>query len=66
MLHTPPTNLLLLAAIRSHTKKPISQQKILKNFLVKVQGNGPAGRKDKAETVTGLDRRTREEIVKWN
>ena len=35
--------------------------------MEKVQENGPAGRKkDKAESVTGLGRRTREDIVKWN
>ena len=39
----------------------------MKNFLEKVQENGPAGRKkDKTEKVTGLGRRTREETVKWN
>ena len=40
---------------------------MLKNFLEKVQKNGPAGRKkDETETVTGLGRTTREEIGKWN
>ena len=40
---------------------------MLKNFLEKVQKNGPAGRKkDETETVTGLGRRTGEEIAKWN
>ena len=38
---------------------------MLKNFLKKHQENGPAGRKN-TERVTGLGRRTREEIVKWN
>ena len=39
----------------------------MKNFLEKVQENGPAGRKkEKTETVTGLGRKTREEIVRWN
>ena len=40
----------------------------MKNFLDKVQENGPAGRKkeeDNTERVTGLGR-TREEIAKWN
>ena len=27
---------------------------------------GPAGRKDKTERVTELERRTREKIAKWN
>ena len=39
----------------------------MKNFLEKVQKNGPAGRKnDKTERVTGLGRRISEEIAKWN
>ena len=38
----------------------------MKIFLEKGQKNGPAGRKDKTERVTGLGRRTREEIAKWN
>ena len=51
----------------SHTKKPISSRKILRNFLEKVQENGPADRKkDKTETITGLGRRTRQETLKWN
>ena len=36
-------------------------------FLEKVQKKGPVGRKRyKTERVTGLGRRTREEIAKWN
>ena len=39
----------------------------MKDFLKKVQENGPAGRKKKkTERVTGLGRNSREEIVKWN
>ena len=38
----------------------------MKNFLEKVQKKGPACRKNKIERVTGLGRRTREEIAKWN
>ena len=39
----------------------------MKNFLEKVQERGPAGRKkNQIERVTGLGRRTREEIAKWN
>ena len=39
----------------------------MKNFLEKVQKKGPASRKkDKIEMVTGLGRRTREAIAKWN
>ena len=52
MLHIPPTNLLLPAA----KQKP---------FSGKSQENGPA-EKDRMERVTGLSRRTKEEIVKWN
>ena len=42
--------------------------KNIEEFSGKVQKNGPAGRKkkDKTERVTGLGRRTREEMVKWN
>ena len=68
-LHIPPTNLLLLAAKQQSYKKAYLLTKILKNFLGKVQKNGPAGRKkrkDKTERVIGLGRRTRQEIVKWN
>ena len=42
----------------------------MKNFLKNVQENGPADRerekKKKTERVTGLGRKTRQEIVKWN
>ena len=41
----------------------------MKNFLEKVQKKGQEGRKKKkkkAERVTGLGRRTREEIAMWN
>ena len=39
----------------------------MKNFLKRVQENGPAGRKkDMSERVARLGRNTREEIVKWN
>ena len=67
MLHIPPTNLLLLAA-KQETNKNAYQRKILEEFSGElVQENGPAGRKKKkTEKVTGLGRRTREEIVKWN
>ena len=35
--------------------------------MEKAEQNGPAGRKkDKTERVTGLGRRTREAIAKWN
>ena len=70
MLHVP-INLLLLAAkqVPCHTKKKKNlslTKNILKNFLEKVPENGPAGRKKDRTGVTGLGRKTREEIVKWN
>ena len=55
MLHNPPTSLLPLAAEQSHTKKSVSQRKILKDFQERKSGDGPAGRKkDKTERVTRL------------
>ena len=46
MLHIPPTDLLLLAAKQEPYKKSLSvNEKYWKNFLEKVQENGPAGRK---------------------
>ena len=53
---------------RSHTKKCLSlNEKILKNFLERVQENGPASRKKGVtERIIGKGRREREEIVKWN
>ena len=38
----------------------------MKNVLEKAEKKGPAGRNDKTERVTGLGRRTREEIARWN
>ena len=56
MLHIPLTNFLLLAAKQEPYKKAYLLMKILKNFLEKVQENGPAGRKkDQTERVTGLE-----------
>ena len=69
MLHIPPTNLFLLAAKQEPNKKAyLLTKKQWKNFLEKVQENGPTGRKkkDRTERVIGLCRRTREEIVKGN
>ena len=62
-LHIPPANLLLLAAKPEPYKKSLSLSvKISKNVLENVQ----EAEKDKTERVTGLGRKTREEIVKWN
>ena len=67
MLHIPPTNLLLPAAKQESYKKAFLLTKNIQEFFGKVQKNGPAGRKkDKKERVTGLGRRTSEEIAKWN
>ena len=69
MLQIPQTNLLLLAAKQEPYEKASLLTKNTKEFSGKIQENGPAGRKkeeEKTERVTGLGRRTREEIVKWN
>ena len=52
MLHIPPTNLLLLAAKQEPYKKNYLLTKILKNFLEKVQKEGPARRKDRKGNMT--------------
>ena len=66
MLHTSLTNLFLLAAEQALYKKAYLLTKNTEEFSgEKSQANGPAGRK-KTERLTGLGRRTREEIVKWN
>ena len=72
MLHIPPTNLLLLAVKQEPYKKAYLLTKNIEEFSgrKKVHQNGPAGkkkkRKEKTERVTGLGRKTKEEIVKWN
>ena len=68
MLHMPPTSLFLLAVEQEPNRKAyLLTKNIGRIFWKKVQRNGPAGRKkDKTEKVSGLGRRTREEIVKWN
>ena len=67
MLHKLPTKLLLLAAEQEPYKESLSlNKKILKNFQEKVQSGTASRKKDKTERVTGLGRRTRDEIVKWN
>ena len=38
----------------------------MKNFLEKFRRKGQQAENDKTERVTGLGRRTREEIAKWN
>ena len=69
MLHIPPINLLLLVAKQKpFQKKPISSRKILKIFFsfLKFRRVDQQAEKDKTERVTGLGRRTRKEIAKWN
>ena len=53
MLHIPPTNCLLLTAKQEPYKKACLLMKYIEE-------------NDKTERVTGLGRRTREEIAKWN
>ena len=68
MLHIPPTNILLLAA----KQEPYKNVYLLMNNIEDVSGKKsrewPAGRKKKDETerVTGLSKRRREEMIKWN
>ena len=68
-LHIPPTNLLLLAAKQEpYTKKAYLLTKNIEEFSGKCSGEwiSRQGKKGKTEKVTGLGRKTREEIVKWN
>ena len=68
MLHISPTNCLLLTAKQEpYIKAYLLMKKILKNFLEKkFRRKGQQAENDKTERVTGLGRRTREEIAKWN
>ena len=67
MLHIPPTKLLLLAAKQEPYKKSLSlNQKYWRIFWKRFRRKGQQADKDKTERVTGLGRRTREEIAKWN
>ena len=59
MLHIPPTNLLLLAA----KQEPYKKAHIL-TIWEKFRRKDQQAEKDRR--VTGLHRRTREEIAKWN
>ena len=69
MLHIPQTNLFSPSFRTGATQK--SMHLLTKNIGEfsgkKSQENGPAGsKKDTTERATGLGRRTREEIAKWN
>ena len=63
----PPTNLLLLAAKQEPYKKAyLLTKNIGRIFWKKFRRMDQQAEKDKTERVTGLGRRTRAEIVKWN
>ena len=67
MLHIPPTNCLLLTAKQEPYKKAYLLAKNIEEFSGKSLEERVKRRKnDKTEKVTGLDRRTREMIAKWN
>ena len=68
MLHIPPTNLLLLTAKQEPYKKAYLLTKNIEEFSgkKKCRRKGQQAEKDQTERVTGLGRRTREEIAKWN
>ena len=66
-LHIPPTNLLLLAAEQESYKKAYLLTRNTEEFSGKSSGEWASSRKqDKTKRVTGLGRKTREEIAKWN
>ena len=63
----PPPNLLLLAAKQEPFKKAYLLTKNIEEFSEKkFRRKGQQAENDKTERVTGLGRRTREAIVKWN
>ena len=67
MLHIPPTNCLLLAAKQESYEKACLFTKNIKEFSGKSsEEKDQQAEKDKIERITGLGRRTREEIAKWN
>ena len=67
MLHITQTNLLLLAAKQEPYKKAyLLTKNIGRIFWKKFRRMDQQAEKDKTERVTGLGRRTRAEIVKWN
>ena len=66
-LHIPPTNLLLLAAKQEPYNKAYLLTKNLEEFSGKSSEERTSRqKKDQIERVTGLGRRTREAIAKWN
>ena len=67
MLHIPPTNSLLLTAKLEPYKKAHLLTKNIEEFSgKKFIRKDQQAEKDKTERVTGLGRRAREEIAKWN
>ena len=67
MLHIPPTNSLLFTGKQEPYKKAYLLMKNIEEFSgKKFRRKGQQAEKDKIERVTGLGRRTREEIAKWN
>ena len=67
MLHIPPTNLPLLAAKQEPYKKAyLLTKNIGRIFGKKFRRQDQQAEKDQIERVTGLGRRTRQEIAKWN
>ena len=66
-LHIPSTNCLLLTAKQEPYKKAYLLTKNIEEFSGKsLEERASRQKKDKTEKVTGLGRRTREEIAKWN
>ena len=67
MLHIPLTNCLLLSAKQEPYKKASLLTKNIEEFSgKKFRRKGQQAENDQTERVTGLGRRTREEIAKWN
>ena len=67
MLHIPPTNCLLLTAKQEPYKIAYLLTKNIEEFSGKsLEERASRQENDKTERVTGLGRRTREEIAKWN
>ena len=67
ILHIPPTNCLLLTAKQEPYKKAYLLTKNIEEFSGNLfRRKGQQAENDKTERVTGLGRRTREEIAKWN
>ena len=67
MLHISTTNLFLLTAKQQPYKKAYLLTKNIEEFSGKsLEEKGKQAEKDKTERVTGLSRRTREEIAKWS